>query len=71
MAETKEKDLCVVCQCHKCGHLLYLDGVDDHKEMIKKIKNIEKTSCPNCGEEGYENWILRGIDDWNKRKIHY
>lgn len=69
MEKEKEKELSVVVQCRKCGHLLYNTGIDDHEKLIKKIKTIEKVECPNCGEEGYMNWLLRGIDDWNKRKI--
>lgn len=66
---TKEKLLSMVTQCRKCGHLLYSTKIEDHERLIKYIKNIEKTECPNCGEEGYDNWILKGIDDWNHRKI--
>lgn len=59
--------MCVVCQCRKCGHLLYIT-IDD--KIFDDIKKIEKTDCPNCGEQGYENWVLRGIDNWLKRKIY-
>ena len=56
----------VVLQCRKCGHLLYV-GIND--KLLNRIKNINKIECPTCGEEGYENWVVRGVDDWNKRKI--
>ena len=62
-----KKDMCLVVRCHKCGHLLYLT-IDD--TIFDKIRKIEKTDCPNCGEEGFDNWFLKGIDDWNKRKIY-
>lgn len=58
----------VVLQCRKCGHLLYVDINNKLLDVIKKIDDVE---CPTCGEEGCENWVVRGIDDWNKRKILY
>lgn len=43
--------------CRKCGHELY---VKDVKDMGKKLGEIAVMDCPNCGEEGYDNWILSG-----------
>ena len=42
----KPKEMCVVCQCRKCGHLLYRT-IDD--KIFNKIKEIEKIECPDCG----------------------
>lgn len=47
-----EKDL--VYTCRKCDHRLYVSGWEDEKKM----KKILKMSCPNCGEEPYNLWIL-------------
>jgi len=63
----KNKDMSVVCQCRKCGHLLYI-GIDE--ETFKTLEKIDTIYCPSCGEEGGENWILRGVDDYNNRKIY-
>ena len=47
------KDL--VFECRKCGHSLFLtNGVELKGSQIAK-KLIR--DCPECGEEGYENWI--------------
>ena len=64
-----KKDLCVVCECKKCGHLSYTSI--DKDNYLEVIDSIPKDECDQCGESGYENWILRGIDDWNNRKIRY
>lgn len=58
----------VVLQCRKCGHLLYV-GINN--KLLDTIKKIDDVECPSCGEEGNENWVVRGIDDWKKRKILY
>lgn len=41
--------------CRKCGHNLYVEEVPN---FGKKLARIAKLDCPNCGEEGYENWVL-------------
>jgi transcription elongation factor Elf1 len=43
----------VVFQCRKCDHLLFVEKISN-----KKLKEIMNTDCPNCGEEGYGNWVL-------------
>jgi len=40
-------------KCKKCGHHVYTDE-------IKKVRNLPNTECPECGEEGQENWIVMG-----------
>lgn len=64
-----EKDLCVVCECRKCGHLRYTSICKE--DYLETLDSIPKSDCDQCGEEGYDNWILRGVDDWNNRKIRY
>lgn len=46
----KEKDF--IFKCRKCYHNLYVS-----KGKISKLWDYE---CPECGEEGYENWIIIG-----------
>lgn len=43
----------VVFQCKKCDQLLFIKKLNK-----KKLKEIMELECPNCGEEGYSNWIL-------------
>jgi len=40
-------------KCKKCGHLVYTNE-------IKKFYNLPEMECPECGEEGFENWIVIG-----------
>jgi len=44
--------------CRKCGHNLY---VKDTPNFLKRLGEIAVMECPNCGEEGYENWILSNV----------
>lgn len=41
--------------CRKCEHELYVKDVED---MGKELGKITVMDCPECGEEGYDNWIL-------------
>ena len=41
--------------CRKCEHNLY---VEETENFAEKLGDIAVSDCPNCGEEGYENWIL-------------
>jgi hypothetical protein len=45
--------------CKKCEHVLYIN-----KFYEKTISNLPNTHCPNCGEEGYLNWIAMGEGDF-------
>jgi DNA-directed RNA polymerase subunit RPC12/RpoP len=51
----------IVFKCKKCGHNLFVGKTD--KETLKKIMGMD---CPNCGEEGYENWILSRMGNYEK-----
>ena len=53
MANSNEK--CTIFICKKCEHNLYVSETSD---FIDKIAMLTTYECPNCGEEGYENWIL-------------
>ena len=48
----------IVFECRKCGHELYMDSYNLH---WKDFDRLSKRECPECGEEGYENWILQKI----------
>lgn len=45
----------IVFECKKCGHQLYMDAYNLHWKGFKKLAERD---CPECGEEGYGNWIL-------------
>lgn len=53
----------IVFQCRKCEHQLYVEQGNGFAEDIFKIQRIANKECPNCGEEGYANWILLGLAD--------
>ena len=44
----------IVFKCYKCYHHLYISK----KDLLGKVIKLPETECPNCGEEGYENWIV-------------
>ena len=48
----------IVFECRKCGHQLYMDA---YNIGWKHFNKLAEKDCPQCGEEGYENWILLGI----------
>lgn len=47
-------------KCRKCGHLLRRDG-HTMDSFMYFFEDLCKEDCPNCGEEGHENWILRSF----------
>jgi hypothetical protein len=53
----------IIFSCRKCGHLLFVD----YKNINPKyLIDISERDCPNCGEEGYENWVLVRAGNYNK-----
>lgn len=54
----------LVFECRKCLHLLFIQGTATQK--INKIIDLKKKDCPNCGEEGEENWIFVRVGDFEK-----
>jgi len=51
----------IVFRCRKCGHLLFVSNFN-----INKAEEISGMSCPKCGEEGYGNWVLLRIGNYEK-----
>ena len=51
----------IVFRCRKCEHLLFVSNIS-----INKLVEISEKDCPNCGEEGYENWILVRSGNFDK-----
>ena len=52
------KELILVCL--KCGHHLCVGGWNTEKKM----KEIMKMDCPECGEESGELWIISRFGDY-------
>lgn len=50
-----ENEQYTVFVCRKCEHNLF---VKDSVNLGKKLGKICKMDCPNCGEQGEDNWIL-------------
>jgi len=53
----KKHDLVFICR--KCEHNLFI-------EKEKFIKKCDLPDCPNCGEEGYKNWIFAREGNYNE-----
>lgn len=53
----------IVFRCRKCEHLVFMDN-----KVVKaeKLVGIMEMDCPNCGEEGYENWVLSRQGNYKK-----
>lgn len=49
----------LVFKCRKCGHELYMDSYT-RSIVWRTFKELSERDCPECGEDGYENWILAG-----------
>ena len=35
------------------------------------LKKLNRYDCPNCGEEGYMNWIFSHVGDFDSEKDNY
>lgn len=58
----KSKKPDIVFTCSKCSHLLFVSKVRLEERVIKTMK----MDCVNCGEEGYDNWILSREGNYQK-----
>ena len=54
------KDCDLIFKCRKCYHLVYLAN-----SLLKKVRNLSVMNCPECGEEGEENWIYVGTGNYD------
>jgi DNA-directed RNA polymerase subunit RPC12/RpoP len=59
--KTNLKDDAIVFKCRKCEHMIYVTDTS-----IEKLDEVSKLECPNCGEEGYENWVLMRSGNYDK-----
>lgn len=57
----------IIIQCNKCTHLVYINK----KKFINNIGKIPSWNCPECGEEGYLNWIIYGEGNLNEKGRDY
>lgn len=44
--------------CRKCGHLLYTKANESGAIKVSALDELAGRECPNCGEQGEENWAL-------------
>jgi predicted RNA-binding Zn-ribbon protein involved in translation (DUF1610 family) len=54
----EKKDIVFICR--KCEHMLYVENIS-----VEKLKQVSEYDCPNCGEEGFENWILSRLGNYD------
>lgn len=47
----------LVLICKKCGHRVYVEA-GPHESLFNKLASMPEYDCPNCGESGYENWLI-------------
>ena len=50
----------VVFKCRKCEHRIYVENTDD---IVRNLRYVSNSDCPNCGEEPDENWVLIGTSN--------
>jgi len=50
--------------CCKCDHRLYVEL----NGSVSKLNEIANKDCPSCGEEGYENWLLGCIGNYDREQ---
>jgi transcription elongation factor Elf1 len=62
----KDTDTEIIFKCRKCEHHLFVEVI-----TLKAMHKVSKYECPNCGEEGNENWILVGIGNSEDQKDEY
>lgn len=51
----------IVFKCKKCEHQLYVDCI-----CADRLEQIARMECPQCGEDGHENWILSRKGNFEK-----
>ena len=45
----------LIIKCRKCHHHVYVTN-----PTLDKVAEMPEYECPECGEEGYENWVIMG-----------
>jgi len=64
MAKKSETDL--VLKCRKCGHNLFVGSIDGFISLKTLVRLSEKGECPECGEEGFENFLISRAGNFDK-----
>lgn len=52
----------LVVVCKKCGHNLYIEH-NPEEDFFQTIGVAVEYTCPNCGEEEYENWAISRYEE--------
>lgn len=55
-----------VFMCRKCEHHLFIQT-----DILGVLEKLSKYDCPNCGEEGYHNWIFSHVGNSDNEKNDY
>lgn len=53
--------------CRKCKHHLFLNG----EEIMSILKKLDNYNCPNCGEDGCENWVFSHVGNSSNEANEY
>jgi hypothetical protein len=53
----------MVFMCRKCQHFVYMSKSND---ILARIIALPDQDCPECGEEGEENWFCAGDGNYAK-----
>lgn len=55
--------------CHKCENEIVLTFAKDNDIALiaEQLHSVTMSDCPFCGEEPYENWILKEVDRGHDR----
>lgn len=56
----ENKNMFALFKCRKCYSVLQVPFNLDNGVSVVQLERVVDTDCPDCGEEGYENWILLG-----------
>ena len=53
----------VIFKCRKCEseQRAMIPDTMPVKDVFAKLHKVEKTDCPVCGEEPYNNWLFVGV----------
>jgi len=63
----KKKDLIFVC--NKCSHRLFIE-IEKPLGFESKLEKLLAKDCPNCGEDGEENWTFLRLGNYEKEYPH-
>lgn len=57
----------VVFKCRKCKCRLCVENTDD---IMRSIKRVSNTDCPECGADPVDNWVLDDVINSLPESLH-